>query len=262
MPRKKKEVPSYPGGPLPAFDYAGARQENLLGRMITSARHQAGLSQQALSQRLRLHGVESRVPAISRWENGTNIPNAYQILAVSESLQIPNLLSCFRDQARSDALHALESAPDGADAPQDPGFLHTVLFPVADLPASAGPGEYLTDADFELQEFPASAIPERADFAVRVSGDSMEPVYQNGQLVFVERCTMLNPGEVGLFVLDGEGLIKRYDPRRPPAAQVDEYTDSEGLLYPQIVLTSFNRSYAPRIIPLSADLRICGRILS
>ena len=68
MPRKKKEVPSYPGGPLPAFDYAGARQENLLGRMITSARHQAGLSQQALSQRLRLHGVESRVPAISRWE--------------------------------------------------------------------------------------------------------------------------------------------------------------------------------------------------
>ena len=39
-----------------------------------------------------------------------------------------------------------------------------------------------------MVSFPEKSVPKGADFGVRVSGDSMEPVYHDGQIVWVEEC--------------------------------------------------------------------------
>lgn len=49
----------------------------------------------------------------------------------------------------------------------------------------------------------------KADFAVQVIGDSMEPTYPDGCSVAVMATKDLYPGDVGLFVIDGEHLIKK-----------------------------------------------------
>ena len=77
--------------------------------------------------------------------------------------------------------------------------------------ASAGTGDWLGEDSFEKMRFPASEVPDGADFGVRVNGDSMEPVYHDQQIVWVQRCNSLLPGEVGLFIYDGDGYIKVYD---------------------------------------------------
>ena len=78
--------------------------------------------------------------------------------------------------------------------------------PVSDLPVSAGTGAFLDEGNFEMVSFPESSIPDGAEFGVRVSGDSMEPVYHDGQIVWVQQCETLRPGEVGVMIYDGQGL--------------------------------------------------------
>ena len=55
-------------------------------------------------------------------------------------------------------------------------------------------------------------VPEnsRADFAVRIQGDSMEPYIKDGSLVFVDRHQSLADGDVGLFYVDGDIKCRQY----------------------------------------------------
>ena len=50
----------------------------------------------------------------------------------------------------------------------------------------------------------------RADEIITVTGDSMEPTYRDGDELLVEHVQELNPGEVGIFVVNGDGFVKEY----------------------------------------------------
>ena len=78
-----------------------------------------------------------------------------------------------------------------------------------DLAASAGIGEYAMDiAHFKTVGLTKSP-PRGADFLVRISGDSMEPKYSNGDKVYIKRQDAISEGEIGLFYLDGNVYIKK-----------------------------------------------------
>ena len=81
---------------------------------------------------------------------------------------------------------------------------------ICSLPASAGTGVYLDDSRMEPLQIVHTDIAERANYAVRVSGDSMMPDYNDGDIVLVETCPSVDIGEIGIFVVDGEGYIKKY----------------------------------------------------
>lgn len=64
-----------------------------------------------------------------------------------------------------------------------------------------------------------------ADFAVDVAGDSMEPLYSDGDTVLVHAQPAVNEGEIGLYVYRGDGYIKRQGDDRlhslnPPATRI------------------------------------------
>ena len=77
---------------------------------------------------------------------------------------------------------------------------------------SAGTGEYLNDGRCVEVTVDETPLTERADFILRVSGDSMEPTYYDGDKVLVENAVELSVGEIGIFVLNGQGYIKEYRP--------------------------------------------------
>ena len=81
---------------------------------------------------------------------------------------------------------------------------------ICNLPVSAGTGVYLDDNHIEPLKIRHTVIAERANYAVRVSGDSMIPEYYDGDIVLVETCPSVNIGEIGIFVVDGEGYIKQF----------------------------------------------------
>lgn len=75
--------------------------------------------------------------------------------------------------------------------------------------ASAGIGEIMGDIDQEKISVPETPTTRRADFAIRVRGDSMEPEYYDDDIVLVRKTDYVDKGDIGIFVVDGETYIKK-----------------------------------------------------
>ena len=78
------------------------------------------------------------------------------------------------------------------------------------LPAGAGTGVYLDESRTEPLKIVHTDIADRANYAVKVSGISMEPLFHDGDIVLVETCPSIEQGEIGVFIVNGEGFIKKY----------------------------------------------------
>ncbi len=86
----------------------------------------------------------------------------------------------------------------------------TIEIRLAHLAASAGTGDYLDSEGYEHITVRKTAETERADFAVRVNGNSMEPTFHNGDILLVEGAPYINHGDIGVFVVNGSGYVKEY----------------------------------------------------
>ena len=82
------------------------------------------------------------------------------------------------------------------------------VLPVYDLPASAGTGEFI-DNDYHQMIEVSPNVPDNADFGIRIHGDSMNPLFENGDIVWVRRTSELQEGDIGIFYLDGEAYCKK-----------------------------------------------------
>lgn len=86
---------------------------------------------------------------------------------------------------------------------------HIIKIPSYLQSASAGYGNWLEEAEEITITVPDTPMTRQADFAIRVSGDSMEPKYSDGDLVFVRKQDDVEVGEYGIWVVDGCAHIKK-----------------------------------------------------
>lgn len=108
---------------------------------------------------------------------------------------------------------------------------------LSEQPVSAGTGVYLGPEAFEeiwVQDTPKTC---RASFAVRVSGDSMEPLYSNGDIILVSNEEVCED-DIAVVTLNGEGFVKKIGDGK---------------------LISLNSQYPP--IPLNESVRVNGRVI-
>lgn len=76
--------------------------------------------------------------------------------------------------------------------------------------AAAGYANPIENEDFTYIPV-TEEVPENAQFAVTISGDSMEPYIHDGQVVYcVKDAEGVHPGEVGIFCVDGAYYCKQY----------------------------------------------------
>lgn len=115
-------------------------------------------------------------------------------------------------------------------------------------PPAAGFGAPLGGEDFEMIRVD-DKTPDDADYAVRISGDSMEPYIHDGELVYVKEVVDLDDGDVGIFSVNGEMYCKQY------------YVDEERNLH----LLSANPKRANASVHVSHDsgytVSCCGKVL-
>ena len=254
------------------YDAVAEKDANYVGKQIHAARKDLKISLEQFSQLLMQYGVEITRTALNKWELGKAVPSAYQLLAVCAALHLEDGFDYFVSNTKRPLLNAegrrkvkeyREDLIASGKYREVPPVLEIryLDMPVSDLPVSAGTGAFLDEGNFEMVSFPESSIPDGAEFGVRVSGDSMEPVYHDGQIVWVERCETLSIGQVGVFVYDGEGYLKSYGEREPDESDRDAFTDSYGRLHMQPVLISYNKDYSDRIISPERGFRVIGRVL-
>lgn len=115
--------------------------------------------------------------------------------------------------------------------------------PIYGSPAAAGESLPFGDDDFTYYDR-GNDVPRSADFGVRISGDSMEPIIKNNCVVWVQRLETVDIGSTGIFVLNGESLCKKLDFRNG-----------------KCLLTSNNPKYLPIEVLESDDLRVVGKVL-
>ena len=111
-----------------------------------------------------------------------------------------------------------------------------------DIPLSAGLGENMLDSDIPYVEYETDV--EDGDFALRVSGDSMEPDIPNGSTVFVKKQSEIADGISGAFFLNGEVYCKKL-------------LHKDG----KVFLCSDNAEYHPIEIHDGDTLKVYGKIV-
>lgn len=79
---------------------------------------------------------------------------------------------------------------------------------------------------------------ENADFIIGVNGDSMEPTFFDGDMVYVEKCQLIETGDIGIFIIHNECYIKE--------------AGEDGLV-------SHNPRY--KTIPGTEEIQCVGRVL-
>ena len=79
-----------------------------------------------------------------------------------------------------------------------------------DMPVSAGVGVFVDSPATEEIMIPDNDRTREADFALRISGNSMEPKYRDGDVLLVSNSDYVEVGELGIFILDGNGYFKIY----------------------------------------------------
>ena len=108
------------------------------------------------------------------------------------------------------------------------------------LPVSAGPGVYLDDTLAEEISIPDNEKTASTSYALKISGNSMEPKYHDGDILLVEETESVDIGELGIFILDGNGYFKKYGGDR---------------------LVSLNEEYGDIRLKDYAEAVCCGRVV-
>lgn len=72
---------------------------------------------------------------------------------------------------------------------------------------SAGVGERLHEETLFTETVKAPVPPH--DLALKVNGDSMEPMFKDGEIIFVEKTHNIKNGQIGIFIIEEEAYLKK-----------------------------------------------------
>ena len=219
----------------------------------------------------------------SCWETGARTPNAYQLLALCRALDIDDVMGYFLDgtirEGEMDFLNEEGqklvqqyvrllsksgeynrfTTQEDTESKESDNLIDLELYLQA---ASAGTGQFLDNDVHERISLPRTIVPAGTEFALRISGDSMEPAFYSEQLAFVKRTVTLSPGDLGIFLLDGESYIKKYEEEMPEADELEDYMYSSGNVQKKPVLVSLNNKYAPIHVTQNNKFSIIGKVLN
>ena len=228
------------------------------GEILAENRKKKGYSQSNLVDLLSQEGIQVTTKAISKWETNATEPSVATFLAVCKVLNITNIYEEYFGANPADPLSSLND--EGKEKALDYiGLLHdsgkyekqtAKIIPfcryidVYDNAVSAGTGNFLVDGPKETIQLTKDIIPESASFGVKISGDSMEPEFEDGQIAWVLKQDILENGEIGIFYLNGDAYIKKLQ------------EDKNG-----VFLISLNEKYSP--IPVGENDRfdILGKVV-
>ena len=114
----------------------------------------------------------------------------------------------------------------------------TRVWPYYGKNAAAGKSIVFSDVMAGTKEYPITDENRSADFTIGVSGNSMEPTFSGGDIVFVKSVEHMDIGDIGIF-------------RRADEVYIKELGDG--------ILISHNESYEP--IKLNAEFVCIGKVI-
>lgn len=232
---------------------------NILGQTIREIRKRRGLTQKQLSE---LTGLKQNT--ISNHENGNRSIDEVDIHVYSNALGVSpkelfdsykessNNLTEIYNQLNSDRqtkvydfateqLKEQNNVININDYIEEESDWYEVKFYGS---ISAGTGLYLDDEQVETINFGVDMVPNGTDFCLKVNGDSMEPMFHDGDYVFIKRETDFRNGTIGAVIVNGEAYLKKI-----------YITDNS------IKLVSLNKKYKDITVTQDDNLKYVGTVV-
>lgn len=232
-----------------------------MGSTLRELREKSGYTVKYVIDKLKEHNIDISDKALYSYESNKRAVSADTFLVLCEIYSCKNILETFSD------IELDYSIPDDSEwkiiekyRSLDPFGQETVsyvldrelkrtkqiqatgktpaaarIYTYMNKIACAGNGFYFEDIPTDTIEAPYM---EDADFIIGVSGDSMEPTYHDGDLVYVQKAQVIKEGDIGIFYINNECYIKE--------------AGENGLL-------SHNEKY--KMIPGSEHIVCVGRVL-
>jgi transcriptional regulator with XRE-family HTH domain len=215
------------------------------------ARKNKGLTLEELAAQYnhRFNGADSGLNkgTLSKYENNRQTPLVDTVSRLAEVLNVSTDYLLGKTDWRNENERVTKFAEWDAKHNSN-GVLETsvkrfeevlIKLKVFDVPVSAGTGAWLGEGtEYTWADF--SDVPREADFALKIRGDSMEPMYSDGNIVFVKQNVIVESGQIGVFYLNGEGFLKMLQGNR---------------------LVSLNPEYSPVVINERDDFFCAGRVV-
>lgn len=232
---------------------------NILGQTIREIRKRRGLTQKQLSE---LTGLKQNT--ISNHENGNRSIDEVDIHVYSNALGVSpkELFDSYKEssdnlteiynQLNSDRqtkvydfateqLKEQNNVVNINDYIEEETNWYEVKFYGS---ISAGTGLYLDDEQVETINFGVYMVPSGTDFCLKVNGDSMEPMFHDGDYVFIKRETDFRNGTIGAVIVNGEAYLKKI-----------YITDNS------IKLVSLNKKYKDITVTQDDNLKYVGTVV-
>ena len=108
------------------------------------------------------------------------------------------------------------------------------------FPVSAGVGSFVENEAPEQILVPECPEAEEADYVLTVTGDSMQPMFNDGDKVYVVNQQSVEFGEIGIFVINGDAYIKKLGKGQ---------------------LISLNEKYKPISLNNDDSIYCCGKVI-
>lgn len=226
-------------------------------------RMQKHLTQKELSVLLK-----TSVVTVQCWENGSKKPSMDAIISLADVFDVSidyllghyfraitdyemQLIKSYRllnDREKSIVDYICSLAKDNYVNDRAQSIDDFRYIPLYETPAAAGISDPIENDHYSLIRV-SNTISSRADYAVKIQGNSMLPYITDGETVYVERNAEINNGDIGIFCVDGSMFCKQY------------YLDK----FHNITLVSANPEYQQTNIAIGADsgrsLKYYGKVI-
>lgn len=197
---------------------------NILGQTIREIRKRKGLTQKQLSE---LTGLKQNT--ISNHENGNRSIDEVDIHVYSNALGVSpkelfdsykessdNLTEIYNQLNSDRQTKVYDFATEQLKEQNKVVNINNYIEEESDWyevkfygSVSAGTGLYLDDEQVETISFGADMIPTGTDFCLKVNGDSMDPMFHDGDYVFIKRETDFRNGSIGVVIVNGDAYLKK-----------------------------------------------------
>lgn len=164
--------------------------------------------------------------AVSHWLAGDNSPNIEILAKICQiyDVKLSELLNekievTYADKILLKKYHSLDIySKEVVDSVLEIEFkrcnepkeeVKIVHLPKSVLKASAGSGNWLDEQQLESVSVLDTPQSRKANLVIEVDGDSMSPMYENGDNVLVNTKSDVAVGDIGIFIVDGSGYIKK-----------------------------------------------------
>ncbi|MCC9273547.1 MAG: XRE family transcriptional regulator [Enterococcus aquimarinus] len=215
-----------------------------LGSRLRKLREQRNMTQTELSQTL---GMKTYT-TVSKWESDDNFPKGKDLKVLAELFNVSSDYLLGLEKEITNKM-SIESIYNQLDQPRKTKVYNFAEYQLREQNkktrinivirgyVSAGTGEWLEETIEEVSY--EGEIPEH-DFAVKVNGESMLPLFADGEIIFVKATSEARDGQIIICQVNSEAYVKKLSGNK---------------------LVSLNKQYEDILISETDDFKIFGIVV-